>query len=247
MKILHALVGYLAVISLPFPFAFASPLEIHYDGYVNSTNYNGALMEHFLGTIAETCQTVNMNRKNHSDGALMKRVPGDIQVIEARQEGIAPLGLLPQIAIVTAVLGTVALPLVWIASDKPVRCNVVFFPLKTLIKVFCQKREAFTENTINQMMWKWPHLNWVICHSPYSIGFDGVEGTDYAHTHYELPISFGRTIGSVHLTYLQYIFSYNLANTAADMIFIGQSPEHSIDMEMEDLKMYVPHLSNLRL
>ena len=96
-------------------------------------------------------------------------------------------------------------------------------------------------------MSEWPHLNWVICHSPYSIGFDGVEGTDYAHTHYELPISFGRTIGSVHLTYLQYIFSYNLANTAADMIFIGQSPEHSIDMEMEDLKMYVPHLSNLRL
>ena len=47
------------------------------------------------------------------------------------------------------------------------------------------------------MISKWPNFNWVICHSPYSIAFDGVEGTDYGHTHHELKISFGRTIGSV--------------------------------------------------
>ena len=60
MKILHTLVGYLAVTTLPFhPFGFASPLvAIDYDGYVNTT-------------------------QNHKDYALIKRVPGD--VIEARQ------------------------------------------------------------------------------------------------------------------------------------------------------------------
>ena len=29
------------------------------------------------------------------------------------------------------------------------------------------------------------------------------------------------------------------------MTFIGQGPEHSIDMEMVDLSTYVPHLSNV--
>ena len=61
MKIPHAsaLVGYLAVIALPFyPFAFASPLAaIDYGGYVNTM-------------------------QNHTDRALMNHVPG---VIEARQ------------------------------------------------------------------------------------------------------------------------------------------------------------------
>jgi hypothetical protein len=58
-------------------------------------------------------------------------------------------------------------------------------------------------------------MNWVICHSPYSIAFDGVDGTDYGYTHHELKISFGRTIGSVLLEYLQYFcfpFSHNLLN-----------------------------------
>ena len=64
MKILHALVGYLAATALPFhPFSFASPLAtIDYDGY-------------------DTTQ-------NQSDKALMKRVPGDI--IEARQLELIP-------------------------------------------------------------------------------------------------------------------------------------------------------------
>ena len=58
------------------------------------------------------------------------------------------------------------------------------------------------------MISKWPNFNWVICHSPYSIAFDGVEGTDYGHTHHELKISFGRTIGSVtsNLIYFSHIF-----------------------------------------
>ena len=54
------------------------------------------------------------------------------------------------------------------------------------------------------MLSKYPKFNWVICHSPYSVGFDGVEGTDWGYTHHELTISFSRTIGSVLLTYLKY-------------------------------------------
>ena len=142
MKMLNALVGYLAVIasapSLPYPFAFASPLATHYDGYLNSTatqntiDLNGALTEHFIGTIVETCQTVNIQslRETHCDSALMKRVPGDIQVIEARQGEVVPVA-----AVVTAVVASVAvaLAIIWVKLDNPVRCNLKFL-VKTLIK-----------------------------------------------------------------------------------------------------------------
>ena len=134
MKIFHALVGYLAVISLPYPFAFASPLAIHYDsdGYINSTatenTIHRALMEHFLGTIVETCQ-MDTTHWNHGDRAFMKRIPGDIQAIEARYIG------LPEVAIVLAVVMSVALAASWISFDNPVRCNVEL-PVKNLIKSF---------------------------------------------------------------------------------------------------------------
>ena len=47
------------------------------------------------------------------------------------------------------------------------------------------------------MIAQYPKLNWVICHSPYEVKFDGVENTDWGYTHHELKISFGRKIGSV--------------------------------------------------
>ena len=137
MKIFHALVGYLAVISLPYPFAFASPLAIHFDsdGYVNPTatqnTIDRALMEHFHGTIVETCQMDTTHWKNHGDRALMKRISGDIQVIEARQIEIV-LGL-PEAAIILAVISSVALAATWISYDDPVRCNIDF-SVKNLIK-----------------------------------------------------------------------------------------------------------------
>ena len=137
MKIFHALVGYLAVVSLPYPFAFASPLAIHYDsdGYVNSTatqnTIDRALMEHFHGTIVETCQMDTTHWKNHGDRALMKRIPGNIQVMEARQVEIV-IGL-PEVAIILAIISSVALAVVWISYDNPVRCNVEI-PVKNLIK-----------------------------------------------------------------------------------------------------------------
>ena len=123
MKILHALVGYLAVIF--HTFAFASPLAIDYDGYVNTTqnNIDGALMEHFLGTVVETCQTVTT--PNHGDSALMKRVPSDI--IEARQEELIPVAL-ALIVIVVAIAGG----LKWIDGDDPVRCNDIKVPCRAL-------------------------------------------------------------------------------------------------------------------
>ena len=89
------------------------------------------------------------------------------------------------------------------------KMQCVDFPVKDfwLKKFSAQKREEFTRSTITQSLSKYPHFNWVICHSPYSVAFDGVEGTDYGHYHYELKISFGRTIGSVHLT-LSSIYSF---------------------------------------
>ena len=130
MKIFHALVGYLAVISLPYPFAFASPLAIHYDsdGYANPTTTQNTidrvLMEHFLGTIVEICQMDTTHWKNHGNRALMKRIPGDIQVLEARQVEIV-IGL-PEVAIMLAVISSISLALTWISYDDPVRCNVEF-------------------------------------------------------------------------------------------------------------------------
>ena len=120
MKILHALVGYLAIAVLPFhlgPIVFAYPLGTidYYDGYVNTTQnqIDGALMKHVLGSIVETCQTVTT--EHHSDSALMKRVPGDI--IEARQLQVA----IPVVGIITAIVVGIIFTLVWIETDDPVR------------------------------------------------------------------------------------------------------------------------------
>ena len=117
MKILHALVGYLAVTSLPFhPFTFASPLAIYYDGYVDATqnNIDGALVEHFLGAIEETCQTIIT--PDHGASALVKRVPGDI--IEARQEE-----LVPYVLTIIGIVAAITLSILYVEGDDPVRCN----------------------------------------------------------------------------------------------------------------------------
>ena len=121
MKILHALVGYLAVTALPlYPFAFAHPLaSIDYDGYVNTTqnHIDGALMKHVLGSIIETCQTVSM--QNHSDTTLMKRVPGDI--IEERQLST------PAVILIISIVASVFLIVIYMSDDIPVRDNDVDF------------------------------------------------------------------------------------------------------------------------
>jgi hypothetical protein len=62
------------------------------------------------------------------------------------------------------------------------------------------------------MISQYPKFNWVVCHSPYSIGFDGVEGTDYGHTHHELNIAWGRTVGSALLFLFLFFLSHNALN-----------------------------------
>ena len=122
MKILHALAGYLAVTTLPFhPFASAYPLAaIDYVGYMNTTqnHIDGAVMEHDLDSIAETVAT-----QNHGDSALMKRVPGDI--IEARQAEIIPEALL-----VFAIVGTIAVAVLWIGNDDKVRGILNYYDVR---------------------------------------------------------------------------------------------------------------------
>ena len=99
MKILHALVGYLAITAMPFhSFAFASPLGIiSYDGYVNTT-------------------------QKHSDSALMRRAFGGI--VEERQITVP---IIPVALVVIDLVGTIFLALYWIHGDDPVRGNVVEF------------------------------------------------------------------------------------------------------------------------
>ena len=129
MKILDALVGYLAVTALPFhPFAFASPLaDIDYDGYINTTMHHidDALMKYLLDDILETCQTVTSHSllsasgydyvnatQNHSDNAgLMKRVPI----------------VVPSILFTLAVIAAIGFSIFWIKEDNPVRDNDVEF------------------------------------------------------------------------------------------------------------------------
>ena len=144
-KILHALVGYLAVTALPgffqvHPFAFTLPLSglpaaaIEYDGRVNTTqnHIDGALIKHVLGSIMKTCQTVTYHSgysnttqtPGHSDSALMKRVPGDI--IEARQAVV----IAPAAVAVAALVAVVVLSIVWVLEDNPVSDNDLEFLVK---------------------------------------------------------------------------------------------------------------------
>ena len=122
MKVLQALVGYLAVTALHFYpdlFAFAyPPAAIYYDGYFNATqkHIDGALMKDVLGSIVKTCQTVTM--QNYGDSAIMKRVPGDI--IETRQDEILAV---PLIAFVSVIVIYVLVSIIWIAEDTTVRGN----------------------------------------------------------------------------------------------------------------------------
>ena len=137
MKILHTLVGYLAVTALPFH-SFASPLAaIDYDGYVDTTKLkhtDSALMKHIFGNVLETCQTVTSHglsgyyvntTQNHSDSAtLLERVPGDI-IIEGRIE--VPPEVPPAVLLVIAIVLVVAISIIWTEGDDPVRNNEVEF------------------------------------------------------------------------------------------------------------------------
>ena len=109
MKILHALVGYLAATAFPFPshlFAFASPLEAisNYDGYVP------------------------VNTTLNSDGAVMKRGPGDI--IETRQAAI----IIPAALFVFNLIVAVVASIFWVEHDDPVRGSGIMWKFTLITK-----------------------------------------------------------------------------------------------------------------
>ena len=104
MKILNALVGYLAVTALPFQcfHPVASPLAAidYYEGYVDTT-------------------------QNHSGSAVLKYESGDIK--EARQLMEVPVQLIPDAAAVIAIVVGIFFTIYWIREDDPVRGNDVEF------------------------------------------------------------------------------------------------------------------------
>ena len=86
MKILHAIVGYLALTALPFhpgP-AFAFAFALVYESESESESHDGYL----TSSIQETCQKIST--QNHAgDSAFMKCVPRDSDtgdILEARQD-----------------------------------------------------------------------------------------------------------------------------------------------------------------
>ena len=46
---------------------------------------------------------------------------------------------------------------------------------------------------------KYPHYNFVICHTSHRTDFKGVRGKDWGHSHQELPVSFHKTVGLVFI------------------------------------------------
>ncbi|KAF9445743.1 hypothetical protein P691DRAFT_805237 [Macrolepiota fuliginosa MF-IS2] len=56
-------------------------------------------------------------------------------------------------------------------------------------------REKFTQETIANGREKFPAFNWVICHVKHTTDFAGVNGRDWGHSHHEVDIKIGGTIG----------------------------------------------------
>jgi hypothetical protein len=111
MKILRALVSYLASSALQF-LAFASPLEsIDYDGYVDTTKSHNDRDVTLMNQITT---------QNHKDVALLTRVPGD--TIEARQ---VPIIVIPAIGLILFLVADVFAVVILISEDNPVGTNDV--------------------------------------------------------------------------------------------------------------------------
>jgi hypothetical protein len=91
MKIFNALVAYLTVTtSFAFGHPLAASIDHASDGFVNT-------------------------RQNQNDGDLMKRVPGDSDIIEARQ--------FLEEALVLEIVAIISVSVYWIQEDYPVRGN----------------------------------------------------------------------------------------------------------------------------
>jgi len=56
-------------------------------------------------------------------------------------------------------------------------------------------RGQWTNHMIGEFRSKYPHFNFVLCHTAHTTDFKGVRGKDWGHSHQELPVSFRKTIG----------------------------------------------------
>jgi hypothetical protein len=56
-------------------------------------------------------------------------------------------------------------------------------------------RGEWTNHMIGEFRKKYPHFNFVLCHTSHKTDFKGVRGKDWGHSHQELPVSFSKTIG----------------------------------------------------
>ncbi|KAF4612172.1 hypothetical protein D9613_003997 [Agrocybe pediades] len=68
-----------------------------------------------------------------------------------------------------------------------------------LIKGRIQKDKDFrgqwTKHMVEDLHKKYPHFNFVVCHTAHNYNFKGQRGKDWGHSHQEIPVSFGKTVG----------------------------------------------------
>ncbi|KAF5352864.1 hypothetical protein D9756_006328 [Leucocoprinus leucothites] len=67
--------------------------------------------------------------------------------------------------------------------------------IKDKVKQDNHAREKFTKETVANGRQKFPHFNWAICHVKHDEHFDGDRGKDWGHSHHEVDIQIGGTIG----------------------------------------------------
>ncbi|KAF9558824.1 hypothetical protein CPC08DRAFT_763681 [Agrocybe pediades] len=84
------------------------------------------------------------------------------------------------------------------------RMMAPFFKLKGIAKVGQSQpakvsdndfRSQFTSKFVVDLRKAYPQYNWVVCHTAHNYNFKGTQGKDWGHSHQELPISLGHTIG----------------------------------------------------
>jgi len=67
--------------------------------------------------------------------------------------------------------------------------------IKGKINADKQKRSKWTLDMVSQFRQKYPHYNFVVCHVKHKYNFKGARGKDWGHSHQELKVSFGKTVG----------------------------------------------------
>ncbi|KAF4611785.1 hypothetical protein D9613_004001 [Agrocybe pediades] len=58
-----------------------------------------------------------------------------------------------------------------------------------------EMRGKWTSEMIGKLRSKYPHFNFVVCHTKHNYEFKGQRGRDWGHSHQELPVSFHKTVG----------------------------------------------------